>query len=254
MKHIIIFDYSNIAYYGFYAATRAMGLEPEMVEPDFRGHLVYFNRKVQEIKSMMGSNYELIFAKDGSPKHKYAIWPEYKARRRKLKCDPKIAPIDLIKAWGSKLCVSPDHEADDVMATIATQNISGHVVVASADKDIWDLGELPNVDILNIHTLKWLEPQQIEKAFKVHKCCHIKLVKTLYGDSSDNIPNVLPRTQKYMIPAINASNGELMDFLEKIDWDKLPDKVKKMVHENMDNIERNYQLVKLNNNCELTYL
>jgi DNA polymerase-1 len=124
---------------------------------------------------------------------RHDLFPDYKAQRSPMPdaLRAQIEPLHhLIRLWGLPLMVVPGIEADDVIATLATQ-ASAHgqeVVIATGDKD---LCQLINDHVRIIDTMKnvLLTPSKVVDKMGVPPELVVDYL-TLVGDKSDNIPGV----------------------------------------------------------------
>lgn len=122
-----------------------------------------------------------------------AIYPAYKAQRPptpdalRLQVAPLFAAI---RALGLPLVQIEGIEADDVIATLATQAAQhGHqVVISTGDKDIAQLVNM-QITLVNTMTNTRLDEAGVLKKFGVPPEKIIDYL-ALMGDSSDNIPGV----------------------------------------------------------------
>ncbi len=124
---------------------------------------------------------------------RHDIFPEYKAHRSPMPDElrAQIEPLhNLIKLMGLPLLVVPGIEADDVIATLATQASANNqeVVIATGDKD---LCQLVNDKVRIIDTMKniLLTPSKVVDKMGVPPELVVDYL-TLVGDKSDNIPGV----------------------------------------------------------------
>lgn len=121
------------------------------------------------------------------------IYPEYKANRTATPDDlitQSFMVRDAVSSFGIPVLCIPDVEADDVIATIATQNcnIVDATRIITSDKDLM---QLVSHCIFLYDTMKEREirePQVYEK-FMVGPQS-VTDVQALMGDSSDNVPGV----------------------------------------------------------------
>ncbi len=154
----------------------------------------------------------LVFVKEGSPEHRYELYPEYKGNRRVKKDDP-----DVEKKWKElmelkeqvdeavQFCLKnlevtvikhPQCEADDLIANVARAlaKEGKDVVVASNDQDFVQLlGDgYPQIRVYDTgkkaYTPTPLEPAE-HGSFALNTKQLITL-KALQGDKSDNVPGV----------------------------------------------------------------
>lgn len=250
-KRKVIFDFSNLAYQALFAVTRT----PEVLEKEFDGHYRIFISKVQSLLTKMSdANCELIFCLDSFPQAKKDIYPEYKDGRKKFDFDPKRGLLSaLSNVLEFKIAKVKGYEADDVMASIVAQNPEDQCVVVSSDKDLWVLLKYNNCNIFSIHKNEYVTYEMLAEDFGITDPNHITLVKTLWGDTSDNVRNISKATQKTMRPIISQTDGSLRSLIDV--FEKNRESISKTVvakwEENFDQMIDNYTLVGLNCKLEL---
>jgi len=141
----------------------------------------------------------LILVKEGSPEHRYEIYPEYKGQRKVKKDDPeaekKWADImalkeqvdDALKFVTKNLEATvlkhPKCEADDLIANIARALAKDgkECVIASSDKDFTQL--LRESDRIRLYSFN-------TKEFVAKPDHDVLVYKAIVGDKSDNIPGI----------------------------------------------------------------
>ena len=121
------------------------------------------------------------------------IYPEYKANRNETPADlisQSLLVQEALGAMGMPVLCIPGVEADDVIATLATQNctIADKTRIITGDKDLMQLVSDCIYLYDGMHQKQINEPQVIEK-FGV-KPNQVIDVQSLMGDSSDNVPGV----------------------------------------------------------------
>lgn len=138
---------------------------------------------------------------------RHAIYPDYKANRSPMPDElrAQIEPLHaIIRLMGLPLLVIPEVEADDVIATLATQASANNqmVVIATSDKD---LCQLVNEHVRIIDTMKniLLTPAKVKDKFGVMPEQVVDWL-TLVGDKSDNIPGVQGVGDKTAAKLLNA--------------------------------------------------
>ncbi len=165
-----------------------------------------------------------VMVKDGRDEKRRQLLPEYKAQREQKPFDPRPLAEEHVRKKGCRFAWSPHAEADDAIAAMATVLSRGvpeagiwpkDVIIVSSDKDLWQLWNPPLVRIYLTAKKEWLTEAYMEKKLRVTEARHVRLVKALWGDPSDNIPNAVPRMQKQLLPLIKASDGTLQDFLPR---------------------------------------
>ena len=244
-NNMIIFDFSNLAYLSLFAVTRT----PELLEENFDGHHRIFISKVQSIlQKIYNNNAELVFCLDSHPKAKKEIYPEYKNGRKKFDFDPKKGLLPaLSNIMQFSIAKVEGYEADDLIASLVKQNQDKNVIVVSSDKDLWVLLQYSNCNIYDINKNDYATHEAFVEKFKLQDYKHLTLYKTLWGDNSDNIQNMMPALQKSMLPVIAESDGTLPSFL-KLFEEKRPSFTKAVIKkfdENYDGIIDNYTIVRL---------
>jgi hypothetical protein len=248
---IILIDFSNLVWSSFYSSLRYHKYEPETCPSDYTGHVDCFHQKLVKILQDQPCE-DYLFALDNKPKTKFSIFPEYKKSRKRIEFNPKPAILRLLQSWGAKVVQGEYYEADDIIASYVANNLDTDICVATTDKDLWQLLENPRTKIYNFHKNSLVTKRELYEAYGLNDYAHIKLHKTLWGDSGDNVPNLVPRMQKNLLPLIMQTDGTLNDFWKHTaaSWDTLSDRCKEILDENRDKLKTNYELVRLNFDCE----
>jgi DNA polymerase I len=121
------------------------------------------------------------------------LYAEYKANRPPMpeELAVQVEPLhDLVRALGLPLLCIPGVEADDVIATLATQaEARGEpVVISTGDKDLAQLVS-DRVTLVNTMTGTVLDPPGVHEKFGVDPGQIVDFL-TLVGDTVDNVPGV----------------------------------------------------------------
>lgn len=126
-----------------------------------------------------------------------AMYPEYKAGRKPAPADfYEQVPIlqDLLQAFGWPLYELDDYEADDIMGTLAVQASKKDIETLLITSDL-DMLQLVN-DTVHVYALKTglsnielYSPKSFEAKYGIGVDQFLDL-KSIKGDSSDNIPGV----------------------------------------------------------------
>ncbi|MEN8374944.1 MAG: DNA polymerase I [Gemmatimonadota bacterium] len=150
------------------------------------------------------------------------LYPEYKATREKMPDDlaaslPRIR--DLIGAFDIPVLELADHEADDVIGTLATKasNQGLEAVIVSGDKDFYQL-IAPGISLLNpgrggagAVDEEWVDTRNASERLGVVPERVVDYL-ALIGDSSDNVPGapgIGPKTATRLL----AEYGDLDSLL-----------------------------------------
>jgi len=250
---IILIDFSNLVWSAFFSSLKFHKYEPENCPPDYTGHVDFFHQKLIKILQEQPCE-DYLFALDDKPKFKYSIFPEYKKSRKRLNFNPKPAVMRLLQAWKAKTLHAQYHEADDVIASYIANNLDVDIAVATTDKDLWQLLENPKTKIYNFHKNIFITKRELDEAYGLKDYAQIKLHKTLWGDAGDNVPNLVPRMQKNLMPYVMQTDGTLNTFWKIADanWANLSERCREILDANRDKLKINYELVRLNFDCEYT--
>jgi DNA polymerase-1 len=171
-----------------------------------------------------------------------ALYPEYKAGRKPAPADfYEQVPIlhELLQAFGWPLYELDDYEADDIMGTLAVQASKKGLETLLVTSDL-DMLQLVNSGVhvyalkTGLSNIELYSPKSFEAKYGIHVDQFLDL-KSLKGDSSDNIPGV---------PGIGEKGAlELLKQYETLDG----------VYENLDLIKESTRK-KLEAGRELAYL
>lgn len=182
---------------------------------------------------------------------RHELYPDYKAQRAPMPdaLRAQIQPLhQLIELMGLPLIVVPGIEADDVIATLATQ-ASAHnqeVVIASGDKD---LCQLVNEHVRIIDTMKnaLMTPSAVRDKFGVPPESIVDWL-TLVGDKSDNIPGVAGVGEKTAAKLLRA-HGTLTGVVEAMQGQRT--RTAENILAAADNFPLIQELVITKRDCEL---
>jgi len=119
------------------------------------------------------------------------IYPPYKTSRKPLDTEKQAALracLDYIYATGLATVELPDHEADDVLATIVDicAGPSCQCIIATQDKD---LGQLVNGQVKLYDGNKFIQTEDVVERWGVRPGL-VPEVQALCGDGVDDIPGV----------------------------------------------------------------
>jgi len=146
-----------------------------------------------------------------------ARYEEYKANRKPMPEDlrPQIPKIrEALAAYRIPVLESPDHEADDVLGTLACKAADKgyQVVMVSADKDLMQL-VTDRISLYHTGREKLYDPKAVEEDFGVPPG-RVVDVLALMGDSVDNVPGV-PGIGEKGARALIGEYGTLEALLER---------------------------------------
>jgi DNA polymerase I len=152
------------------------------------------------------------------------LYPEYKATRDKMPTDlewslPRIRQV--IEGFSVPVIVLPDHEADDVIGTLARQAVAAglEAVIVSGDKDFYQLID-DHICLLNPGRggaagveEEWVDVRSAGNRLGVPPDRVVDYL-ALIGDSSDNIPGARGIGPKTAIQLIDEY-GTVEEILER---------------------------------------
>ena len=180
------------------------------------------------------------------------IYPQYKANRSETPKD-LLAQSELIRigihAMGVPVLCIPGVEADDVIATLATQNCdnAGKTRIITSDKDLMQLVSKCTFLYDGMKEKEIHESEVFEK-FGV-KPSQVIDVQSLMGDSSDNVPGIPGIGPKKASELINEF-GSLDDLYANLDSIK-NERIRNLLIDNKDNAYISKQLVTLKRDVDL---
>lgn len=251
-RSYVIFDISWVAYASLH--SRAYGWMTRKREEDNTdypaGHVFGSVVKILSALKAYGSNIketDLIFAFDEKPLEALEAFPEYKGGRTHV-----FNPIPDVKNLVS--CLNCMHaycahtEADHVIASLAKSlSRERKVFIVSADKDLWQLLDIPNV---------FLTPRADEKVtltdfnnkFGLINPRSIALHKAIFGDPSDNIPKLEGRLERKIISQyIDESDGTPLDFYERLSTcpEGMRPSTFKILQNNKEHVKKMFKITQL---------
>lgn len=200
-----------------------------------------------------------VMVKDSHPKWKYETYPDYKANRDRAKHDPRAEAEAFLRQLHPTMSwvLAPGHEADDAIAALAYFYNECHednrrpVVIVSGDADLFQLLR-PGVKIFRPTTKKFVTVEDIQKKFHGLGPRHIRAAKSLWGDSSDNLPNCAPRQQRQLVPLIQEAEGDILKMIALTDG-RVGETCLVHLRKNIDQIIVNWRLVGLNSAVTLEW-
>lgn len=249
----VYFDYSGVAHACWSVAVKSIenGSTFDLAELFHHNLMLKIRSVSDELKYKGYKNVELIFVKDDDSLRKIMLCPEYKANRNGNEI-PMNAAAEFIaaKGWG-RFCQSPGNEADDAICSLVT-DMGG--IIVTADHDLWQLIN-DDTRVFSPFTKQFITKSDIEKSFNFTEPKHIPLHKTIFGDYGDGVKNLIPRMQRHLIPIIKSSNGSLEDFRSELqkNWWVISQRCRDLCAENDLFLDINWQLVKLDNQCEIVW-
>ena len=203
MDSVLLVDFANAAW----RANMSWGKKEETQDEV----MIYnFFRNLRPLVEMF-SPQKIFFVLEGHPKHRYALYSEYKANRivktaAKQEVHDKFYHnqneiLRLSKYLPITFCRAENYECDDVIATLADNMSQEEINIISNDSDYIQLLQrgYKNCKIYN----------PIKKTFMQSPKYHYITFKSLKGDPTDNIPGIVAESKAEKL----ASNPSLLS-----DW------------------------------------
>lgn len=180
------------------------------------------------------------------------IYPEYKANRSETPAD-LLKQSELIRigahAMGMPVLCIPGVEADDVIATIATNNCNmpGGTRIITGDKDLMQLVS-DCTFLYDGMKQREIRYEQVFEKFGV-KPCQVIDVQSLMGDSSDNVPGV-PGIGPKKAAELISEFGTLDNLYANLDSVK-NERIRNLLSDNREKAYISKQLVTLKCDVDL---
>ena len=194
MKRLAVIDGKSVFYRGYYAM-------PNLATKDGTptGGVYGFVTLAIELIKKLEPDYVAVAwdKKDTNIRKRREIYPEYKAGRKKAPDDfYEQIPIlhELLDAFGWPLYEVDDYEADDIMATFAKEAEGKGVETCLITSDLdalQSISPLTKVFAMKngLGNIQEFSPESFEEQYGLKTSQFLDL-KSLMGDSSDNLPGV----------------------------------------------------------------
>jgi 5'-3' exonuclease len=272
----ILIDGNNLlhrAYYVFVTLPEKQGRPAYTSKSGYGTGLIYgalsmLSDWIDEISNPT----KLILFLDGVPAKRLSVYPDYKKKdggRNKM-CGESVplklsdgyyAKNDLdilyhiLKLVGVDIYKGDNEEADDLVASFISQHKDDVNIIISSDRDFYQL--------LSAKTVIYRPGIQGNRFFDMEKATEdmqkvagvqmdptkIRMLKSLVGDSSDNIVGV-PRLRKKAVAAL--CDHPNIESLYASGFPGFSDAEKEKVIANKERVVLNYKLVGLDSNIELS--
>lgn len=186
------------------------------------------------------------------PSFRKEIYSDYKANRAEAPpdiSDQIAAVMEMCKKADFPILQEEGMEADDWIASfVATYKKKYPIVVVSTDKDLTQF-VTDDVVLLDSFKGKFMGPKEVEEKWGVRPD-QMGDYLSLVGDSSDNVPGlegVGPKTAALWL----KEYGSLDAIVKKVN--SLPEKIKKKVEPNLDQIALSRKLIALKEDLKIPF-
>jgi DNA polymerase I len=187
------------------------------------------------------------------PTFRHELYEDYKATRQRMPEDLSVQIpyiLQVVDALGIPMTSREGHEADDIIAALATRCGDGcRVFVVSGDKDLM---QLVNDRVVVWDTLsgKVYDRTAVFEKFGVYPE-FIPDLLAIMGDSSDNVPGV-PGIGAKGAAALVQAHGHVHDIIEQADSIRTP-KLMNAIKEHTGELLDSLALVRLDSGMELDF-
>jgi DNA polymerase I len=189
------------------------------------------------------------------PTFRHEQFVEYKANRSESKPEfrNQLSLIfEVLDALGIKWLSKAGYEADDVIATLATQAAAQgmHVLIVTGDRDAF---QLVNENITVLYTVRGISemarytPEAVEAKYGLSPAQYPDFA-ALRGDTSDNLPGIPGVGEKTATKWI-AEFGSLAALVDRVD--EVKGRVGDSLREHLDSVLRNRRLTELTRDVPL---
>ena len=225
----------------------------------------FFNSLCFAIRQITPTRCVMIFDGKGGSQRRRQLFEDYKANRRGLRvrlnraydfedADEEhknamrqlLRISDYLETLPITVLIHDNVEADDVIAYLATEVFDEKVVIMSTDGDFVQLVN-ERISVWNPPRKKLYTPTLVKDDYEFTPNNYVYL-RILSGDKSDNIPGVrgigIKTVQKHL-PIITGDDDISFDVFKDFLKNNVDNPIIKKLFDNMDIIERNYQLMKL---------
>ena len=231
---VLLLDSAMLYYRAYYSLPDTMTAPNGSPHNAIRGFFSTVNRLVEKYEP---SGLAACWDVSWRPQWRVDLLPSYKTHR--LAADeagqisgaaeipdtlsPQITAIaELLDALGVARPGAKDHEADDVIASLAT-SAAAPVIVVSGDRDLVQLVD-ENVRLLmtvngGMELWPLLTPAAVEERFGVHPTQYVDFA-TLRGDPSDGLPGV-PGIGAKTAAALIQKYGSIDELLLAVDRNEI---------------------------------
>ena len=245
-KNFVLVDGSSYLYRAYYALPHLKNSDG-----DHTGAIYGVSNMLSKLLRTYNPSYLCVIFDAKGKNFRHEIYDQYKANRSSMPAElsQQVSPIiDLIESLGIKILQVPDVEADDVIATLASQNYKDNikVLISSGDKD---LAQLVNsrVTLVNSMDEKILDTNGVIKKFGVTPEKIFDYL-VLVGDASDNIPGVDKVGPKTAVSLLDKYDN-LESIIENID--NIKGKVSENLSKSKDSIAIAKKLIELKKDVDI---
>jgi DNA polymerase-1 len=242
---LLLLDGHSLAYRAFFA------LPPDLATTDGQPTNAVYGFTSMLIKMLQDEQptHVAVAFDRGEPTFRHEQYVEYKANRRETPADfrsqlPLI--FEVLDALGIARLSVPGYEADDIIATLASQavDVGLDVLIVTGDRDVLQLVS-PQVTALmtrrGISEMTRFTPDEVVAKYGLTPVQYPDFA-ALRGDPSDNLPSIPGVGEKTAAKWI-AEFGSLAQLVDRVD--EVKGKAGDKLREHLGDVLRNRQLTEL---------
>ena len=185
----------------------------------------------------------------GEPTFRHEQWVEYKANRRETPVDfrNQLSLIfEVLDALGIRRLSVPGYEADDIIATLATQaeQAGFDVLIVTGDRDVLQLVDEHTTALMTrrgITEMTRFTPEEVTAKYGLTPAQYPDYA-ALRGDPSDNLPSIPGVGEKTAAKWV-AEFGSLDGLVDRVD--EVKGRAGDKLREHLSDVLRNRQLTEL---------
>jgi DNA polymerase I len=185
----------------------------------------------------------------GEPTFRHEQWVEYKANRRETPADfrSQLSLIfEVLDALGIKRLSVPGYEADDIIATLATEaeQAGFDVLIVTGDRDVLQLVDERTTALMTrrgITEMTRFTPEEVAARYGLTPAQYPDYA-ALRGDPSDNLPSIPGVGEKTAAKWV-AEFGSLAGLVDRVD--EVKGRAGDNLREHLSDVLRNRQLTEL---------
>ena len=220
MKRLAVIDGKSVFYRGYYAMP---GLSTKDGTPT-GGVFGFVSLAIELIKKLEPDYVAVAWDKKGTNiRKRRGIYPEYKAGRKKAPDDfyEQISILEeLLRAFGWPLYEIDDYEADDIMATFAREAEAKGIETCLITSDLDALQVISPMTRVyamknGLSNIQEFTQEYFEEKYSLKTSQFLDL-KSLMGDSSDNLPGV-PGVGRKTATALLQKYGDMDNIYAHIE-------------------------------------
>ncbi|MCX7895622.1 MAG: DNA polymerase I [Thermoanaerobaculum sp.] len=249
MQRLLLVDGHSNLYRAFFALKTRLSAPDGTPTGAVYGFLRMFHRMLREL-----SPTHVAVAFDVSREtFRSRLLESYKAQRQPMPEELRLqVPLvhEALRLLGVYLLLTPDVEADDMLASLAEQAAEAgfEVVIATVDKDLMQLVRDPQIKLWHTRLERLLDEAGVAEVFGVPPAQVVEVL-ALEGDASDNIPGcpgVGEKTARELIRRFGSVSA-LYQQLEQVPTAK----IQQALRAHQAQVELSRQLVELKRDLPL---